>query len=88
MPETLSALPADAQNLEICLFFAMSVDGDLVSQGRVALTRPLDPVLDLGGQHSRAGLGHSVPVPMQVEAVAHGVSAVIAPPHTPMPAPA
>ena len=44
---------------------AVSADGELVSQGRVALTRPLDPVSDLGGQQGRAGLGHSAPVPMQ-----------------------
>ena len=30
-------------------------------------TRPLDPVSDLGGQQGRAGLGHSVPEPMQLE---------------------
>ena len=45
----------------------MSADGDLGSQGRVALARPLDPVSDLGGQQGRAGLGHSVPEPMQLE---------------------
>ncbi|KAL3139476.1 hypothetical protein ABBQ38_003805 [Trebouxia sp. C0009 RCD-2024] len=61
------------QSLHTAFCPAVSVDGDLSSQGRVALTRPLDPVLDLGGQHSKAGLGHSVPVPMQVEATAHEV---------------
>ena len=78
--------PGQQQSLHTTFRPAMSVDGDLSSQSRVALARPLDPVLDLGGQHSRAGLGHSVPVPMQVELRSHEVSAVVAPPHTPVPA--
>ncbi|KAL3136875.1 hypothetical protein ABBQ32_006487 [Trebouxia sp. C0010 RCD-2024] len=36
------------QSLHTTFCPAMSLDGDLVSQGRVALTRPLDPVADLG----------------------------------------
>ena len=55
------------QSLQTTFCPAMSADGDLGSQGRVALARPLDPVSDLGGQQGRAGLGHSVPEPMQLE---------------------
>lgn len=79
-------LPGQQQPLRTTFCPAVSVDGDLSPQARVALTRPLDPVLDLGGQHSKAGLGHSVPVPMQVEPAAREVLAVIAPPHTHAPA--
>ena len=89
------------QSLQTTFCPAMSADGDLGSQGRVALTRPLDPVSDLGGQQGRAGLGHSVPEPMQLEPsspstdqVSSSVSAtpmevsvaVIAPPRAPIPA--
>ena len=34
---------------------------------RVVLGRPLDPVLDLGGQRGRAGLGHSAPTLMDLD---------------------
>jgi len=37
-----------------------SVDS-LPPENRVVLGRPLDPVLDLGGQRGRDGLGHSAP---------------------------
>ena len=42
------------QSLQTTFCPAMSADGDLGSQGRVALARPLDPVSDLGGQQGRA----------------------------------
>ena len=89
------------QSLQTTFCLAMSPDGDLGSQGRVALTRPLDPVSDLGGQQGKAGLGHSVPEPMQLEPrspatdqVSSPVSAtpmemsaaVITPPSAPIPA--
>ena len=48
-------------------FQASTGSAALPSLGRVVLQRPLDPVFDLGGQQGRAGLGHSPPVPMQVE---------------------
>ena len=43
---------------------------------RLVLGRPLDPVLDLGGQQGRAGLGHSAPTPMSLDppTEAHQVS--------------
>ncbi|KAL3151126.1 hypothetical protein ABBQ38_012992 [Trebouxia sp. C0009 RCD-2024] len=69
------------QSLHTTFCPTVSVDRVLSSRGRVALTRPLDPVLDLGGQHSKAGVGHSVPVPTQVEAATHEVSPVTAPLH-------
>ena len=53
------------QSLQTTFCPAVSADGDLGSQGRVTLTRALDPASDLGGQQGRAGLGHSVPEPMQ-----------------------
>ncbi len=34
---------------------------------RLVLGRPLDPVLDLGGQRGRAGLGHSAPTLMDLD---------------------
>ena len=37
------------------------------SANRLVLGRPLDPVLDLGGQRGRAGLGHSLPSPMSLD---------------------
>ena len=55
------------QSLQTTFCRAVSADGHLGSQGRVALTRPLDLVSDLGGQQGTAGLGHSVPEPMQLE---------------------
>ncbi|DBB01662.1 TPA: hypothetical protein ACH3X1_000295 [Trebouxia sp. C0004] len=55
------------QSLRTTFCLAVSVDEDVESRGRVALTRPLDPVSDLGGQQGRAGLGHSVPKPMLLE---------------------
>ncbi|DBA85895.1 TPA: hypothetical protein ACH3X1_005440 [Trebouxia sp. C0004] len=55
------------QSLRTTFCLAVSADKDVESRGRVALTRPLDPVSDLGGQQGRAGLGHSVPEPMLLE---------------------
>ncbi|DBB04709.1 TPA: hypothetical protein ACH3X1_012763 [Trebouxia sp. C0004] len=55
------------QSLRTTFCLAVSADEDVESRGRVALTRPLDPVSDLGGQQGRAGLGHSVPEPMLLE---------------------
>ena len=48
---------------------AVSAQDSLPTGGRLALSRALDPVSDLGGQHDRAGLGHSATVPMQVEPI-------------------
>ena len=48
---------------------AIAAQDSLPAGGRLALSRALDPVSDLGGQHGRAGLGHSATVPMQVEQV-------------------
>ncbi|DBA85858.1 TPA: hypothetical protein ACH3X1_005406 [Trebouxia sp. C0004] len=55
------------QSLQTTFCLAVSADEDVESRGRVALTRPLDPVSDLGGQQGRAGLGHSAPEPMLLE---------------------
>lgn len=49
--------------------FCPAVSAEAISPAppRVALTRPLDPVSDLGGQCDRAGLGHQPVAPMQVD---------------------
>ena len=57
------------QSLQSTFRPAVSAEDSLPTGGRLALSRALDPVSDLGGQQGRAGLGHSAAVPMQVEPV-------------------
>ena len=66
---------------------AVAAHDSLPAGGRLALTRALDPVSDLGGQHDRAGLGHSAAVPMQVERVLPPLDQV-SPPASPASEPA
>ena len=55
------------QSLHATFTPAVCAQDSLPPVGRLALKRALDPVSDLGGQHGRAGLGHSATVPMRVE---------------------
>ena len=48
-------------------FRPAATDDNVPSADRLVLGRPLDPVLDLGGQRGRAGLGHSTPSPMSLD---------------------
>ena len=48
-------------------FRPAATDDSVPSANRLVLGRPLDPVLDLGGQRGRAGLGHSTPSPMSLD---------------------
>jgi len=54
------------QALHTAFHPAASVDS-MPPANRLVLGRPLDPVLDLGGQRGRAGLGHSAPTLMDLD---------------------
>ena len=54
------------QALHAAFHPAASVD-NVPSANRSILGRPLDPVLDLGGQRGRAELGHSAPTLMDLD---------------------
>ena len=72
------------QALHAAFYPAASVD-NVALTSRLVLGRPLDPVLDLGGQRCRAGLGHSAPTlmdldPQQSKSVAQVNSGALLPP--------
>jgi len=54
------------QALHAAFHPAASVDSVRLAS-RLVLGRPLDPVLNLGGQRGRAGLGHSAPTLMDLD---------------------
>jgi len=72
------------QALHAAFHPAASVD-NVPPANRLVLGRPVDPVLDLGGQRGRAGLGHSAPTlmdldPQQSKSVAQVSSGSLLPP--------